>query len=69
MCRPGGTAHGAGNRTELEYHFSKTQNNGNLVKQVTTRNLSHSWTQDFTYDGVNRLTSAIETGGWSRGYG
>jgi RHS repeat-associated protein len=31
--------------------------------------MSHSWTQNFDYDGVNRLTSAVETGGWSRGYG
>jgi RHS repeat-associated protein len=62
---------GSGNRTQLEYNFSGTQNNGNLESQVITRP-GGSWTQAFpptSYDGMNRLIAASEVSGYSRTYG
>jgi YD repeat-containing protein len=47
-------------------------NNGNLLSHVTRRP-GLTWTQSFTYDGVNRLLTASETnlggaGTWNRTY-
>ena len=53
----------------LEYNFSDNYNNGNLISQSISVNESISRIQTFTYDGVNRLESAMETGGYSQSYG
>jgi RHS repeat-associated protein len=63
-----GTALGGGNRAQLEFNYSATQNNGNLVSQAVLRP-GGSWTQSFAYDGLNRLSAASETGGFSQVYG
>ncbi len=63
-----GTSQGASDLLKLEYHFSGTANNGNVLKQVIQRP-GGSWSQSYSYDGVNRLTGAVETGGFNRTYG
>jgi RHS repeat-associated protein len=53
---------------------NSTDNNGNL-RSVTEDNGTPgstsllSFTQTFTYDQVNRLSTASDTGGWSRSFG
>jgi RHS repeat-associated protein len=47
---------------KLEYNFSGTTNNGNVLSQTTSRG-GINWEQDFEYDNVNRLTRVTETGG------
>jgi RHS repeat-associated protein len=63
----------AGSLLTLQYGYPSTANNGNLQSQTITRG---SWTatQSYSgsYDGVNRLTAATETGPgttWSENYG
>jgi RHS repeat-associated protein len=63
-----GDSLGSGNRTQLEYNYSGTQNNGNLTSQTIYRSAG-SWTQNFGYDGINRLSAAYEVGGYNRTYG
>jgi len=63
-----GTSAGANDELELEYDYSATANNGNLDRHVI-RQAGQTWTQTFSYDGVNRLASASEAGGFSRSYG
>ena len=63
-----GTSASGNDKLELEYDFSGTANNGNLLNQVI-RQPGHTWTQSFSYDEVNRLTAASETGGFSQTYG
>ena len=63
-----GTTAGSSDRLELEYNFPATANNGNLESHAI-RQPGRSWTQSYSYDGVNRLTAANEAGGWSRSYG
>jgi RHS repeat-associated protein len=63
-----GTGLGDGSLVQLEYNFSPDANNGNVQSQTISRQ-GHSWQQNFTYDGVNRLWTAQETGGFSRQYG
>jgi RHS repeat-associated protein len=69
-----GTVSGGNDRTEIKYHFSAQKNNGNVIKQEIRRknvatSTTASWTQNYEYDGVNRLKKASETSGWSRTYG
>jgi len=45
-----------------------TGNNGNVQRQKITRG-SQSWVENYTYDAVNRLATATETGVWSQTYG
>jgi RHS repeat-associated protein len=63
-----GTTVGANDKLELEYDYSATSNNGNLMTQVI-RQPGHTWTQNYTYDSINRLASAAETNGFIRTYG
>jgi RHS repeat-associated protein len=63
-----GDSPGSGNRTQLEYNYSGTQNNGNLISQAIYRSVGN-WTQNFAYDALNRLSAAYEMGGYSRAYG
>jgi YD repeat-containing protein len=69
---PGGTSSDALN---LALGYSASANNGNLLSQGITRYIAgsnQSWTQSYSsYDGVNRLTAAAETGGsseWGQTY-
>ena len=64
-----GTTQGGYERMRLEYNFSGTNNNGNIVSQTVTAAGGVTRMQTFTYDGVNRLESAMETGGYSQSYG
>jgi RHS repeat-associated protein len=63
-----GTTAGANDKLELEYDYPATSNNGNLATQVI-RQAAHTWTQNYTYDSLNRLATATETNGYSRTYG
>ena len=63
-----GTSAAGSQRLKLEYNFHATENNGNLINHGIT-NSSNTWTQSFSYDGVDRLSTAIETNGFSRTYG
>jgi RHS repeat-associated protein len=55
---------------ELDYNFSGSANNGNLVSQVTKRqDATWTQTQNHEYDGVNRLSRAYESGTFNRYYG
>jgi RHS repeat-associated protein len=63
-----GTTQGNNDKLELEYNFSSSANNGNLQSHVI-RQPGGTWTQTYSYDGVNRLLAASEAGGWSRSYG
>jgi YD repeat-containing protein len=58
----------------LSENWGTTNNNGNLQgvsigtgNSVPLASLS-AWQQTFTYDAVNRLASASDTGGWSRSF-
>jgi RHS repeat-associated protein len=63
-----GTAANLGDLLQLEYNFDPTANNGNVMSQNITRN-GVTWHQTFQYDGVNRLSDAIESGGFHQQYG
>ena len=64
------TSIAVGSLLTLTYTYSATQNNGNVASQTINRGSLGSWTDSYGYDGVNRLTSAAEsgTGTWSEGY-
>jgi hypothetical protein len=65
-----GTTMGGGDRTRLEYDFSGTANNGNvLAHRVWRSGTAWSGSQGYTYDALNRLSYASESGGWNRTYG
>jgi YD repeat-containing protein len=57
-----GTTEGASDRLELQYNYSATGNNGNLLSHVI-RQGSTAWSQTYAYDGLNRLTCATEATG------
>ena len=74
----GGTVSSIGNPLlDLQYFWgSQTlggdspSNNGNLTnQQIATQNPSGSFYQSYTYDSLNRLWSATDTGGWSMQFG
>jgi YD repeat-containing protein len=48
--------------------ITTSTNNGNVQGQVITRG-TQTWTQKYTYDAVNRLSTSLETNNWSRNYG
>lgn len=52
----------AGNNGRTLYKI--TEETGNSVPESSLT----SWTLQFSYDGVNRLTSVSDTGGWSRSF-
>jgi YD repeat-containing protein len=68
---------GAGSNQYLtvgNYDWGTANNNGNLHSEAMLNWNSapyvalNSFTQTFTYDGVNRLSHASDTGGWSRDF-
>jgi len=58
-----GTYLGGGDKAQLGYSYSATNNNGNLESQTIQRFGGDDWTQNFYYDGLNRLERAQEIGG------
>ena len=58
----------ANDKLELEFDYSPTANNGNLVTQII-RQPGHTWQQGYTYDALNRVATASETGGFSQTFG
>jgi RHS repeat-associated protein len=61
---------GGGDLTQLEYDFSGTANNGNvLAHRVWRSGTAWSGSQGYSYDALNRLSYASESGGWNRTYG
>jgi RHS repeat-associated protein len=55
-----GTSEGIGDKSQLEYNYSATTNNGNLLSHLVRRGGTDFWFQEFTYDDVNRLIVAKE---------
>ena len=56
---------GTSERLELGYDYHDTQNNGNLQSHTINR-AGSSWTQNYGYDAVNRLETAVEVNGFNR---
>jgi RHS repeat-associated protein len=53
----------------LDYLYGATgQNNGNISQQVIRIGGHPSLVQNYTYDSLNRLKSAVETGTWTQTY-
>ncbi len=50
-------------------HASQTNDNGNLQSYSEFNNGVGWFSQSVSYDGVNRLTAASDSGGWSRSFG
>ncbi len=66
----GATSSGS-DKLKLEFNYGASTNNGNLLSQIITRPGLSALTQTYTYDQVNRLDSAAESGAgaaWSRTY-
>lgn len=59
----------ASDRLSLEYGFSPTQNNGNVLNQIINRPGHSAWSQSYTYDALNRLATAAESNAWWQNYG
>ena len=57
-----GTTEGAADRVELQYNYSSTLNNGNLLSHVIRQGAA-AWSQTYDYDALNRLTCATEVTG------
>jgi RHS repeat-associated protein len=62
-----GTTSTGSEKLKLEYDFSPTANNGNVTKQTITG--VQSFTQEYGYDALNRLTYANEGTAWTQCYG
>jgi RHS repeat-associated protein len=67
-----GTSASSSNRLQLQYGYGTTDNNGNVKSQIIAMPKPAGGalvlTQSYTYDEINRLKSASETGGtthWS----
>ena len=67
-----GTFSGGSDKLKLEFTYgSSRNNNGNILSQVITRPSLSALTQSYTYNSLNRLISAAESGAgtaWSRSY-
>jgi len=63
-----GTSSGTSGVMALEYNYSGSANNGNLISHVI-KQPGKTWTQSFTYDALNRIETASETGGFNLTYG
>ncbi len=59
-------SHGGANFLTLGYTYGTTNNNGNVQTHTFTSDTAR--TQTFGYDALNRLQSAVETGGWTQTY-
>ena len=68
----GSSSASSGSITNLPFDNCRKNNNGNILKQVITRPSLTALTQTYTYDKVNLLKTAAESGAgtaWSRSYG
>jgi RHS repeat-associated protein len=63
-----GTSAGANDRLQLEYNYSATQNNGNLISHTISQP-GRSWTQTYSYDPLNRIASVNEGSAWNQTFG
>ncbi|MDP9171087.1 MAG: RHS repeat-associated core domain-containing protein [Acidobacteriota bacterium] len=59
-------ANGSGTLLSLGLTYTGVQNNGNVQSQTIGRPGGFSVTQSYTYDGANRLKTAVEGGGWNQ---
>ena len=58
-----------GSLLTLAYGYGTSNNNGNIQTQsILDGSTGVTFNQSFTYDGVNRLTGATETGNWTQTY-
>lgn len=53
---------------DLRYDYGGTENNGNVRSQTIGAG-SATFSQEYQYDGLNRLWTAVDSGGWSQTYG
>jgi len=53
----------AGSLLTLNFGYNSTTNNGNLLSQAISGSGISGITQNYTYDGFNRLSTFTETGG------
>ena len=60
-----GTSSTDSSTIRLSYNYGTTTNNGNL-QTVSYLGGGLSYTQTFGYDVLNRLTTSVESGGWSQ---
>ncbi|PYS98628.1 MAG: hypothetical protein DMF63_15235, partial [Acidobacteria bacterium] len=57
-----GTTQSATNFLDLDFTYGTTGNNGNVLSQaITVPGLAHPFIQNYSYDSLNRLSSAVET--------
>ncbi|PYS98626.1 MAG: hypothetical protein DMF63_15225 [Acidobacteria bacterium] len=57
-----GTTQSATNLLDLDFTYGTTGNNGNVLSQtITVPGLAHPFIQNYSYDSLNRLSSAVET--------
>lgn len=61
------------NKLKLAYSYGTTNNNGNILGQtVTVPSVAHPFVQEYTYDSLNRISSAEETSNsvqtWKQAY-
>jgi RHS repeat-associated protein len=54
-------------RLKLNYSYGLNNNNGNVLSQTVTIGAT-VMTQNYSYDSLNRLTGATETGVWAQNY-
>ena len=68
-----GTFDGGSDKLKLQFKYGESNNNnGNVLKQIITRPSLTALTQTYTYDKLNRLKTAAESGAgtaFSRSYG
>ena len=63
-----GTIQNGTDKLKLNYDYGSTANNGNVQSQTITVQSGFTATQTYTYDALNRLNDATETGtsGWKQ---
>jgi RHS repeat-associated protein len=63
-----GTSSGNSSLLQLDYTYGSANNNGNVQTQTITVGAT-VMSQSYTYDSLNRLWTATETGAWLQNYG
>jgi hypothetical protein len=63
-----GATGGSISTVAFDYGYGTTANNGNVLSQNIIVGAT-TMAQTYTYDQVNRLASATESGAWTQGYG
>jgi YD repeat-containing protein len=62
-----GTASADSSKLRLDYAYGTANNNGNVLTQTITIGATVI-SQSYSYDSLNRLSSATETGAWTQTY-